>query len=113
MSGTKLTEHLQYIYGLLEGHTAYTAYHSAIVVELTNHDFPCPARKIAISSLSTSTLAALKVQLMTSLEHYLEGSLDGTLGEISYVFSYVFYGSIKTITEAIRKWFHFPSTASV
>jgi hypothetical protein len=50
---------------------------------------------------------------MTSLEHRLESSLDGTSGEISYVFSYVFYGSIKAITEAIRKWFYFPSTASL
>ena len=50
---------------------------------------------------------------MASLEYRLEGSLDGTLGRISYVFSYVFYGSIKAITEAIYKWFHFPSTASI
>ena len=50
---------------------------------------------------------------MTSLEHRLESSLDGTSGEISYVFSYVFYGSIKAITETIRKWFHFLSTASI
>ena len=74
-----------------------------MVVKLTNYDFPCPARKIAISSLSTSALAALKVRLTTSLEHRSEGSLDGTLGEISYIFSYVFYGSIKVITEAIYK----------
>jgi len=47
------------------------------------------------------------------LEHYLEGNPEGTSGGISYVFSYVFYGSIKAITEAIYKWFHFPSTASV
>src|ERR1700679_3283903 len=107
MGGTRLIEYLQYVYSPLEGHTAYTAYHSAMVVELTNHDFPCPARKIAIGSLSTSALGALKVRLTTSLEHRSEGSLDGTSGEISYVFSYVFYGSIKTITEAIRKWFHF------
>ena len=92
---------------------AYTAYHSAIVVELTNHNFPCPAWKVAIGLLSISALAALKVRLVTSLEHRSEGSLDGTLGEISYVFSYVFYGSIEAITEAIRKWFHFPSTANV
>ena len=50
---------------------------------------------------------------MISLEHYLKSSLDGTLGEISYVFPYFFYGSIEAITEAIRKWFYFPSTASV
>jgi hypothetical protein len=73
------------------------------VVKLTNYDFLYPARKIAISSLSTSALAALKVRLITSLEYRLEGSLDGTSGEISYIFSYVFYGSIKTITEAIYK----------
>ena len=113
MGGTRLTEHLRYVYGPLEGHTAYTAYHSAMVVELTNYNFPCPARKVAIGSLSTSALAALKVRFATSLEHRSEGSLDGTSGEISYVFSYVFYSSIEAITEAIHKWLHFLSTASI
>jgi hypothetical protein len=63
MGGTRLTEHLWYVCGLLEGrtaYTAYTAYYSATVVVLTNHDFPCRARKITIGSLSTSALAALK-----------------------------------------------------
>ena len=55
-------------------------------VELTNYDFPCPAWKIAIGSLSTSALAALKIRFTTGLEHHLEGSLDGTSGEVSYVF---------------------------
>ena len=50
---------------------------------------------------------------MDSLEHYLEGSTEGILGGISYIFSYVFYSSIKAITEAIYKWSYFPSTASV
>ena len=50
---------------------------------------------------------------MASLEHRLKGNLEGTSGGISYVFSYVFYGSIKAITEAIYKWFYFLSTASV
>jgi hypothetical protein len=66
MGGTRLTEHLRYVYSLLEGHTACTActaYYSATVVVLTNHDFPCWARKIAIGSLSTSALAALKQNL--------------------------------------------------
>ena len=63
MGGMRLTEHLQYIYSLLEGRTAYTAYYSATPVKLTNHDFPYQARKIAISLLSTSTLAALKQNL--------------------------------------------------
>src|SRR5436853_3046169 len=85
MGGARLTEYLRYAYGPLEGRTAYTAYYSATVVELTNHDFPCPAWKIAISSLSTSALAALKIRLTTSLEHRLESSLDGTSGEFSYV----------------------------
>src|SRR6266702_5433902 len=44
---------------------------------------------------------------MTSLEHHLEGSLDSTSGEISYVFSFVFYGSIEATTEAIHRWFYF------
>ena len=61
MGRTRLTEHLRYVYGPLEDRTAYTAYHSATMVELTNHDFPCPARKIAIGSLSISALAALKI----------------------------------------------------
>ena len=50
---------------------------------------------------------------MASLEYYLEGNLEGTLGGISYIFSFVFYGSIKAITEAIYKWFYFLSTASI
>src|SRR6266567_8968717 len=44
---------------------------------------------------------------MTSLEYHLEGSLDGTLGEISYIFSFMFYGSIEATTEAIYRWFYF------
>ena len=40
---------------------------------------------------------------MASLEYRLEGSLDSTLGRIYYIFSYMFYGSIKAITEAIYK----------
>ena len=84
-------EYLQFVYGLLKDRTAYrTAYstdrklssrkwwkscggtwwthvtcrilpYSATVVELTNHDFPSPGWKIAIGSLSTSALAALKI----------------------------------------------------
>ena len=54
-------EYLRYVYGPLEGRTAYTAYHSAIVVKLTNYDFLSPGWKITISSLSTSALAALKI----------------------------------------------------
>src|ERR1700727_2110982 len=101
MGRTRLTEHLWYVYGPLEGHTAYTAYYSAEVVKLTNYNFPSPGWKIAIGSLSTSALAVLKLQLITSLEHYLESSLDGTSGEISYVFFLIFYGFIKVITEAV------------
>ena len=44
---------------------------------------------------------------MTSLEHHLEGSLDGTSGEISYTFSFVFYSCIEAITEVVHRWFHF------
>ena len=61
---------------------------------------------------------------MASLEHHLEGSPEGTSGGISYAFPlcfmvlflyipFVFYGSIEAITEAIHRWFHFLSTASV
>ena len=63
MGGTRLMEHLRYVYGPLEGRTAYTAYYSAIVVELTNYDFLSLGWKIAISSLSTSALAALIARL--------------------------------------------------
>ena len=35
---------------------------------------------------------------MASLKHRLESSLDGTLGEISYIFSYVLYGPIEAVT---------------
>ena len=63
MGGTRLTEYLWYVYGPLEGRIAYTAYYSATVVKLTNHDFPYPAWKIAIGSLSTSALAALTARL--------------------------------------------------
>ena len=42
------------------------------------------------------------MRLTASLEHCLESSLDSTLGEISYIFSFIFYNSIKVIIEA--KW---------
>ena len=45
-------------------------------------------------------------------EHRLESSLDGTLGFPIY-FPFVFYGFIKAIMEAVYRWFHFSSTASV
>ena len=40
---------------------------------------------------------------MDSLKYYLEGNPEGTSGGISYIFSYIFYSSIKAIMEAIRK----------
>ena len=61
MGGMRLMEYLWYIYGPLEGYMAYTAYHSAIVVELTNYNFLYLVWKVAIGSLSTSALAAFKV----------------------------------------------------
>ena len=61
MGRARLTEHLRFSYSPLEDHTVYTAYYSTIVVELTNYDFPSPGWKIAIGSLSTSALAALKI----------------------------------------------------
>ena len=59
----RLMEYLWYVYGPLEGRTAYTAYYSATPVKLTNHDFLSPGWKIAIGSLSTSALAALEQNL--------------------------------------------------
>ena len=35
------------------------------------------------------------------------------LGRNFLCISFVFYGSIEAITEAVHKWFHFSSTASV
>ena len=97
MGKTRLMEHLWYVYGLLEGHTACTAYYSAIVVELTNHDFPSPGWKIAIGSLSTSALAAFKIQFTASLEHYLKGSPEGTL-EVDFLHTFfASYGFISYI----------------
>ena len=61
MGGARLTEHLQYVYSPLEGRMACTAYYPAMVVESTNYDFLSPGWKIAIGSLSTSALAALKI----------------------------------------------------
>ena len=61
MGGIRLITYLQYVYSPLEGRTAYTAYYSAIVVKLTNYNFPYLVRKIAIGLFSTSALAALKV----------------------------------------------------
>ena len=68
---------------------------------------------------STAHWKAVQLILRTVSRTYdqfrasLKSSLDSTSGEISYVFSYIFYGFIKTIMEAICKWFHFLSTASV
>ena len=87
--------------------------YSARVVKSANYDFPCPAWKIAIGLLSTSALATLKIWLTASLEHHLESNLEGTSGGVSYVFSFVFCGSIEAITETVHRWFHFLSTASV
>ena len=67
MGRARLTEHLWLSYGPLEDRTAYTAYYSAAVVKLTNYDFPSPGWKIAISLLSTSASAALKIRLITCL----------------------------------------------
>ena len=61
MGRARLMEYLRFSYGPLEGRTVYTAYYSTTVVKLTNHDFLSPGWKIAISLLSTSALAALKI----------------------------------------------------
>ena len=87
--------------------------YSARVVKSANYNFLCLAWKIAIGLLSTSALAALKIWLTASLEYHLESNPEGTLGGISYVFSFVFYGSIEALTETVYKWFHFSSTASI
>jgi len=41
---------------------------------------------------------------MASLKHRLEGSLEGTLGGISYIFLLCFTVLLKAITEVIYKW---------
>ena len=93
----RLIKYLWYVYSLLKGHMVCTAYYSTTVVKLTNHNFPSLGWKITIGSLSTSALAALKIWLTTSLEHRLESSLDGTSGEISYVFLLCFTVLLKRL----------------
>jgi hypothetical protein len=44
---------------------------------------------------------------MTSLKYRLEGSPEGTLGGIFLYIFFMFYGSIKAITEAIYKRLYF------
>jgi len=44
---------------------------------------------------------------MAGLEHRLEGSPEGTLGGIFLYISFMFYSSIKAITEAIYKRLYF------
>ena len=82
MGRTGLMEYLGCVYGPLEGRTARCTVYSTVqmesggklwwnlvdsrdlpnsTIELTNHDFPSPGWKIAIGSLSTSALAALKI----------------------------------------------------
>ena len=75
MGGIRLMEYLQYIYSPLEGCIACIAYYSAALVELTNHNFLSPGWKIAIGSLSTSTLAALTACLQPSegcIVHFID-----------------------------------------
>ena len=60
--------------------------YSARVVKLTNYDFLSLGWKIAIGSLSTSALAALKILLTASLEYCLEGSLESTSGDFLCIF---------------------------
>jgi hypothetical protein len=50
---------------------------------------------------------------MASLEYRLQDSLEDTLGGIFLYISFMFYRSIKAITEAIYRWFHFLNTAGV
>jgi hypothetical protein len=54
-----------------------------------------------------------KQDLRPAWGHRLEGSPEGTLGGVSYVFSFMFFGSIRAITETIHRWLYFLSTASV
>ena len=82
-------------------------------VKLTNHNFPSLGWKIAIGLLSISALAALKVRLMAGLEHRLEGSLDGTSGEISYVFLLCFTVLLEQLRRLYTGGSIFQSTASV
>ena len=91
MGKIRLIEHLRFSYSLLKGRIVYLQ---------------------PIKGLYNSFYRP-QAGLTASLGYHLEGSLEGILEGISYIFSYIFYSSIKAITEAIYKWFHFPSTASV
>src|SRR6266581_845671 len=68
--------------------------YSATVVELTNHDFPSPGWKIAIGSLSTSALAALKNLTYNQFKAPFGRQPRRHLrGDFLYI-SFVFYNSI-------------------
>ena len=83
------------------------------VVKLTNYDFLSPGWKIAIGSLSTSALAALKDLTCDQFRALFRKQPRRHLrGDILYI-SFVFYGFIRAITEAVYRWFHFLSTTSV
>ena len=98
MGRTGLTEYLRYVYGPLEGRTAYTAYYSTIVVELTNHDFLSPGWKIAIGSLSTSALAASRsdLQLARSTVWKVAQKAPRGVGDFLCT-SFASYGSISYV----------------
>ena len=70
-------------------------------------------RGVTSKALTTGIDEVVYSAFTASLEYRLEGNPEGTSGGISYIFSYIFYSSIKTITEAIYKWFYFLSTASI
>ena len=87
--------------------------HRRKAVKLTNHDFPSPGWKIAIGSLSTSALAALKDLTYNQFRAPFGKQPRRHLGGNFLYISFVFYSFIETITEAVHRWFYFLSTASV
>ena len=87
MGKIRLIEYLWFIYGLLEGYMVYFM----------------DCKQDLRLAWSTVWKAAQKTPWEGFSMHFL----------FFFFFFFVFYGSIKAITEAIYRWFHFSSTASV
>ena len=135
-SGTRLTEHLRYVYGPLEGRTVHLR----------------PIRRPYGSSYGSFTVCRKAVRFIYGLSEgcivyprpvrrpygpftarqkavrFILRTVSRTYGQLKAPFarqprrhlrrdflciSFIFYSSIKAITEAIHRWFHFSSTASV
>ena len=115
-SGTRLTEHLRFIYGLSEGCMVHLRPVSRPYGSTT-------ARQKAVRCIIRfilRTVSRTHSQLKVLFGRQHRRHLRRDFLYISYILqfyflciSFMFYGFIKAITEAVYRWFHFLSTASV